>query len=60
MQEIPFTSGAEQDAMGWWRKVTRFRAGTRKWIKRKYRHRVRQWEKRAIMQELRDETPLEK
>lgn len=41
MQELRFKSGDEQDALTGWRKVLRFRPGTRKRIKRQYMRRVR-------------------
>lgn len=40
--KIPLKSGIEQDALTRWRKYLTFRAGERKFAKRKYNRRIRQ------------------
>lgn len=44
-------SGLEYDALTGWRKVLRFRAGERKFIKRKYNKRQRYFRKMELLQQ---------
>jgi hypothetical protein len=46
--EIPLRGGMEYDALTRWRKFQAWRAGQRKWVKRKFRKRARQMVKAII------------
>ena len=51
MQEIPFNSGDEQDALTGGRKIMAWNRGELRRIKRAYRRRVRKWAKRNALEE---------
>lgn len=55
MQELPFKSADEQDALTGWRQFFRFRPGKRKRIKRMYTRRVRRWVKIQLRREAAEE-----
>lgn len=42
-REIPMIDGDEIDGLTKWKRHVRFRPGERKWLKRKFNKRVRQW-----------------
>ena len=45
---LPLSGGVEQDALTGWRRCLHWRAGERRWAKRKYNRRLRQVVRRML------------